>query len=133
MFDAEIQLPYAGEVWYVDWILSQVENGKKVLFAGDYPFQRDIEKARLFQGLGIWGTLEQVKRPSSVKIDRLNKKIMNFEAAVTPHPVEITDVRAPEGSEVHLSVSCLDERANAVTFDGCVHSLVGAAPFSNPT
>ena len=81
----------------MDWVLRQVAHGKKVLFASEYPFQQEVELSRLFQGLGIWGTFNQVKRPSSVKIDRIDESIMNFEAPVTPHPVEITDMRAPEG------------------------------------
>ena len=127
IFDAELRLPYAGEAWYVDWTLRQAARGKKVLFAGSYPFQRDVESARLFQGLGIWGTFQHVKRPSSVKINRIDEAVMNFEAKVTPHPVEITDIRAPEGSHVHLSVSCYDERANAVTFDGVYAAPWGGA------
>lgn len=127
IFDAELQLPYAGEAWYVDWVLKQTTRGKKVLFAGEYPFQREVERARLFQGLGIWGSFNQVKRPRNVKINRIDESIMNFEAPVTPHPVEITDIRAPEGSNVYLSVSCFDERANAVTFDGVYSAPWGGA------
>ncbi|MGK0184677.1 MAG: hypothetical protein ACI9R3_000451 [Verrucomicrobiales bacterium] len=127
IFDAELQLPYAGEAWYVDWVLKQTTRGKKVLFAGEYPFQREVERARLFQGLGIWGSFNQVKRPSNVKINRIDESIMNFEAPVTPHPVEITDLRAPIGSNVFLSVSCFDERANAVTFDGVYAAPWGGA------
>lgn len=111
----------------MDWVLRQVAHGKKVLFASEYPFQQEVELSRLFQGLGIWGTFNQVKRPSSVKIDRIDESIMNFEAPVTPHPVEITDMRAPEGSNVYLSVSCYDERANAVTFDGVYSAPWGGA------
>ncbi len=117
IFDAEVALPYAGEPWYVDWVLDHTRHGLKVLFAGQYPFQQDVEKSRLFQGLGLVGTFQQVKQPDELKITTINPKIMNAEAKVTPQPGEVMDLRAPAGAEVDLRVECVDDRANRIQFD----------------
>lgn len=117
IFDVETQLPYGGEAWYVDWILDHKNRGLKVLFTGQYPFQQDVQRARLGKGLGIEGTYAKVPKPEKVELRKVNKDLMNYEATLTAHPAEIEDSRAPEGSQIDVSVKCLDEAANTLIFD----------------
>ncbi len=117
IFDVETQLPYGGEAWYVDWILEQKRRGLKVLFTGQYPFQQDVQRARLLKNLGLWGTFAQVPKPERVELKRVNRDLMSYEATLTAHPAEIEDSRAPEGAQIDVSVECTDEAANKLLFD----------------
>ncbi len=117
IFDVETKLPFGGEAWYVDWILEQKARGLKVLFTGQYPFQQDVQRIRLLQGLKVWGSYAQVPHPEKVELRKVNRDVMNYEATLVPHPAEIEDSRAPEGAQVDVSVACTDEAANKLLFD----------------
>ncbi len=127
IFDVETKLPFGGEAWYVDWILEQQKRGSKILFTGQYPFQQDVQRIRLLQGLKVWGSYAQVPRPEKVELRKVNRDVMNYEATLVPHPAEIEDSRAPEGSQVDVSVSCTDEAANKLIFDAIYSCSWGGA------
>lgn len=127
IFDVETQLPYGGEIWYVDWILAQKERGLKILFTGQYPFQQDVQRVRLLKGLGLWGTFAQVPKPLRVELQKVNRDLMNYEALSTAHPTEVEDSRAPKGAQVDLSVGCTDAAANKLVFDAIYQCSWGGA------
>ena len=117
IFDVETQLPFGGEAWYVDWITEQKKRGLKILFTGQYPFQQDVQRARLFKSLGVWGSYAQVRNPQKVELLKLNRDLMSFEGRLTAHPAEMEDSRAPEGAQVDVSVGGTDEKADQLVFD----------------
>ena len=117
IFDVETQLPFGGEAWYVDWITEQKKRGLKILFTGQYPFQQDVQRARLFKSLGVWGSYAQARNPQKVEFLKVNRDLMSFEGRLTVHPAEMDDSRAPEGAQVDVSVGGTDEKANQLVFD----------------
>ena len=127
IFDVETKLPFGGEAWYVDWILEQKARGLKILFTGQYPFQQDVQRVRLLQGLKVWGSYAQVPHPEKVELRKVNRDVMNYEATLVPHPAEIEDSRAPEGATVDVSVACTDEAANKLLFDAIYTTDWGGA------
>lgn len=127
IFDENLSLPHAGEEWYVNWILRQVSRGQKVLFCGQYPLQQDLQRGRLLQGLGLWGSFTQVTKPQEVRLRLLDPKMMNFEAPTQAHLAEIEDSRAPRDAAVYLSVASRDETANALQFDALYTASWGGA------
>ncbi len=117
VFDAETTLPYAVEGWYVNWVLAHRARGVKTLFVGQYPFQQDVERNRLFRGLGLTGTFKEISGPRNVQLAVTDEAVMNAEAPVTRHTGEIFDLRAPADARVALAVACLDETSARVRFD----------------
>ena len=117
ILDTHLQLPYAGEEWYVDWLLAHRQRGLKLIFCGNYPLAQDLQRARLFKGLGCWGSFVQVPAPQQVELRTVDKSMMDFEAKTTAHPAEVQDTRAPDGAQVYLSVTSRDAAANVIQFD----------------
>ena len=127
IFDENLKLPYAGEEWYVNWILRQTARGLKVLFCGQYPLQQDLQRGRLLRGLGLWGSFTQLTKPHEIKLRVVDPRMMNFEAQTHVHLAEIEDSRAPRDGTVYLSVTSRDETANAVQFDAVYTAPWGGA------
>ncbi len=127
IFDENLKLPYAGEEWYVNWILRQAGRGVKMLFCGQYPLQQDLQRGRMLAGLGLWGSFTQLTKPREVKLRVVDPKMMNYEAPTKVHLAEIEDSRAPRDASVYLSVASRDETANAVQYDAVYTASWGGA------
>ncbi len=127
ILDTHLQVPYAGEEWYVNWLLEHQRRGLKLIFCGSYPFAQDVQRRRLLKGLGCWGSLKQYASPQEVFLRVRDPAVMDFEAKTQIHTAEVEDTRAPDGARIFMSVNSRDEAANAMQFDAIYACSWGGA------
>ncbi len=95
IFDAELEIPYAKELPYADWLLAQKDEGVKVLFLANLPFSQEDARQKVAVGLGMRGDYTTIARPDAVEIVSIDDEMMGFEAKLqpAPDPTSITSSR----------------------------------------
>ncbi|MEZ5299072.1 MAG: endo alpha-1,4 polygalactosaminidase [Verrucomicrobiales bacterium] len=117
ILDAELEIPFPRERWYLDWLLAQREAGVKLLIAGDYPFKQEEVKRLLLNSLGVRGSAENVTGPKGVTILREDKAMLGFETETHALASGMLEAMAPAGVEPILSLTAKDLLGKAVQYD----------------
>ncbi len=104
ILDEELELPFATEHAFADWLLERIEEGKKILFLGSYAFSDHHERQRIFQRLGIRGNDETPVPAGEPRIAALDDTIMNFESKAVPTRRDFENLAAPEDARILLSL-----------------------------
>ena len=117
IFDAELEIPFAKELKYAEWLVRQHREGVKVLFLSTFPFAQEDSRRTVIGSLGIGGGKHTIAKPDSVVISAIDDEIMGFEAKVHPHRTHFDDMQAPRGAEVFLSLECKLNNTTVGHFD----------------
>ena len=117
ILEGNIRLPVEKERSFVNWIASTKSSGKKILFIDSIPLRDYIEKRRLARRLGISGTLDELKRPSTASFARHDAEMMDYEVETRPLKVEMVDLHAPADADIYLSVKARSASGGSIRFD----------------
>ena len=104
ILDEELEIPFAEEHAFGDWLLERIDQGKKVLFLGSYAFSDHHERQRIFQRLGIRGNDDTPVPAGEPSIVALDESIMDFETKAVASRRDFENLAAPEGARVLLSL-----------------------------
>ena len=105
ILDEELEIPYRIEREFADWLLTMIEEKKKILFLGSYGFNDPIEESRIFSALGIRGTENPPIPAQPPVIAHLDEEIMNFEIDAKPNRRDFMAIQAPERARKLLSLT----------------------------
>ncbi|MBL9151236.1 MAG: endo alpha-1,4 polygalactosaminidase [Verrucomicrobiales bacterium] len=111
ILDEELEFPYRLEHDFADWLISRIDEGKKVLFLGGYGFSNHHERTRLFTRLGIRATDEVPAPRGPAAIVALDESIMNFETKAAPTRRDFDAVAAPADARVLLGLEVAESPA----------------------
>jgi len=118
IIDDEIEIPYALQESYFEWLQARLRDGKKVLFVGDYPFTDEVLRQALFEELGVLAKIDKTQaRLSKPRLTVADESIVNFEIEAKPSVRDFQNVRAPDGAQVILSVAAATENSETQNFD----------------
>ncbi len=104
ILDEELEMPFAEEHAYADWLLARMDEGKKVLFLGSYGFSDHHERTRVFRRLGLRANDETPTPAGEPKIVEIDDAIMNFESKVVATRRDFENIAAPVGARVLLGL-----------------------------
>ena len=109
ILDRDLVLPKDKESAIADWLILQKRRGRKILFFGKIPFDSDTARARIVKEFGLGGAGTQVEGIRNVAFIEQGQHT-NFEVANQITPADFLDLRAPNDSEVWLTLEAT--RAN---------------------
>lgn len=104
IFDEQLEVPAEVESGLAEWVMARVKENTKVLFVGAFPFRQSHSAGIVAHTLGIRGVGTSSTRPAEVKVDILDKQLMNFEAPVQPRTLGFEPFVAPAGARVLLGL-----------------------------
>ncbi len=117
VIDSVLELPFAEEFFYLNWLLRQKERGLKLVFVGGYPGDDKARRHELAHQLGIRGSLEDIKGVKSAKFRVKDKSMVDDALLPRPRTSSLISAQAPEHARVWLSVSAVDSRDIELTTD----------------
>lgn len=115
ILDRNLELPREQEPAIADWLIRQLESGRKILFFGKLPFETDAVRERVVKAFGLLGGGDQVEGIRNVSFVEQGPHT-NFEVANQITPADFLDLRAPTGSEVWLTLEALGLNDTRVRF-----------------
>lgn len=104
ILDEKLDIPTEQEHAYLDWLLQQKQESRKLLFLGNYVFENPRDRARLLQSLGIRGDFSRKLVRTTPKIVVHDKTVVVQTLPVRPVFAGFSDLSAPKGSTVFLGL-----------------------------
>jgi polysaccharide biosynthesis protein PelA len=127
ILDSQLELPYAEEEWYLQWLQDHQKRGLKLLFIGGYPGERKELRLRLTESLGIRGSLDEILQAKGTRFDLLDTSVVDASLLTQPRTAGIIIAQAPEGARQILSLSCTDSRGLQLRSDAIYTADWGGA------
>lgn len=110
ILDSALDLPFAEEAFYSQWIIKQRDHGLKLLFIGAYPGNNQEKRQEMTDALGIRGSTSDIIGVKSAKFRTLDKSMVDETLLPRPRTNNLVSAQAPEGAKVWLSVLATDKR-----------------------
>ncbi len=117
IIDSNLDIPVNQQIKFVDWLIDQKNNGKKIIFIGALPNLSDHETKRLATALDMKGSLRSVSGMRNVRILKKDTKLSGFEAPLIPRPNDFSDIQAPANATVFISAGGECETGEPCVFD----------------
>jgi len=108
ILDSALDVPFADEGFYADWILKQRGRGLKLLFIGTYPGNNADKRQQLTEALGIRGSTADIAGVKSAKFRTLDKTMVDAALLPRPRTTGLVSAQAPEDAKVWLSILATD-------------------------
>lgn len=126
ILDSGVDIPFADQDYYHQWLVRLKDRGVKLVFIGGYPGDKD-RQAALAEDLGIRGTMEDLVGVKSATATVLDKTMVDESLLGQTRTSGLISARAPAGSKVWLSVNIVDKRDLPLTEDAIYTASWGGA------
>ena len=103
ILDRELEIPPDKESAIADWLIRQKDSGRKILFFGKIPFEKDEVRARVVKAFEIQGSGHSVEGVHQVSFKHQAPQT-GFETPNQLTPADFFDLRAPTGASIWLKV-----------------------------
>lgn len=117
ILDGELDIPLAKELPAARWLADVKARGLPVLFTGSLPFSSEDARRHVAAAFGFRGSLDDCRRLKSAAISLTDPEFMRSEMKMEVRTGGFTDLWAPEGSRLLVSLRGETEDGEAVRFD----------------
>lgn len=117
ILDSALEVPFAEQDSYLNWIVRQKEKGLKLLFVGGYPGDDKEKRQIMTAALGIRGSTEEMLGVKAASFQTINEAVLDKSLLAQPRKNGLVASQAPEGAKVHLAIKATDHRDIEMTCD----------------
>lgn len=113
-----LEVPLSEESRFVNWLIEQKRQGKKLLIWGGIPISDDAERLRLMRALGMSGTGNSILPVTDLRLLASNDSVLaGAEVKVRLLGTDFTDLQAPAGSKLMRSIGGVNRAGKEVRVD----------------
>lgn len=132
ILDRELVVPPDKEGVFADWLLQQKNLGRKILFFGKAPFEREEVRSRVLKAFDFQGSGNSVEGIHVVKFKRQSPQT-GFETPNQLTPADFHDLQAPAYSQIWLTLEAQNLKRETFQFDPIFVAKWGGALFDPHT
>ncbi|MGB0579789.1 MAG: endo alpha-1,4 polygalactosaminidase [Limisphaerales bacterium] len=132
VLDRELVVPPDKESKLADWLIQQKNQGRKVLFFGKIPFEREDVRARILKAFEFMGSGNSVEGVHVVQFKHQSPET-GFETPNQLTPADFHDLQAPTYSRIWLTLEAQNLKRETFRFDPIFVTKWGGALFDPHT
>jgi hypothetical protein len=127
VLDGNLKVPHVLAPQFTDWAIALLPTNIKVLWLGAIPVDSPEMRRRILEAYGWGGSGRSMPRPEGTNIISRDEAVMKSEVPLTASKLEHSDLTAPEGSDIYLSLEAKTEISDKTRFDASFRAPWGGA------